>query len=368
MRYFLIVSFSSWAFASTSLATEYAAFAKIDSSYAQKKVDLEIKNMPRITSQDGLGICYAHVAATMMQTENCRTLKIKDCGSLQENQLFSPLDLTRLHRTNDNGEYSTLRSSYKGLDISGGSVHDAIIIGALGTKAAASEECLSLDRILSKMNTRGETNDAQNAMWTRLKQQYDAAKKEAKGKEGCAECLNNIYTTAADKTMPEVEKNLNLKVDNVKLAQAFAQDTFNKFLDDLLGASACRKPSQMVYFENAEGLTYEAFPTSDNATSEQMKDKVKEVLKTGRPLALTNICLGQEPAKSCNEKNFHAVVIAGYRTICNSAGKCRDSFKVVNSWGKSWQDQNDGGWLDADALLGRTKIARDVLGWFADKK
>lgn len=354
----------SWLF---SHAAEYGAFAKIDSSYAQQGSELEVKNMPRITSQDGLGICYAHVAATMMQAENCKSLKLS-CQNISEDEMFSPLDLTRLHRTSEDGQFSTLRSSYQGLYVSGGSAHDAIIIGALGTKKAASEACLSLDRILSKMTSRGESNDAQNAMWTRLKQQFESAKKEAKGKENCAECLNNIYTTAADKSIPEIEKNLDLKVDNTRIAKAFAEETFSKFLDDLLGAADCRKPSQMVTFENYEGVTYEAFPKSDNPTPQQLKEKVKEVLKTGRPLALTNICLGNESAKSCKEENFHSVVIAGYRTVCNQAGKCRDSFKVVNSWGKSWQDQNDGGWLDADTLLTHTKLSRDILGWFADKK
>lgn len=366
MRIFVLIL--SLLFSNFAMAALHSAFTKVDPSYSQKKNALEVGNMPRITSQDGLGICYAHVAATMMQAENCKVLK-KDCSSLSETDTFSPLDLTRLHRPKDGkSEISDIRSSYQGLDVSGGNPHDAIIIGALGTKNAANEGCLSLDRILSKMNSRGETVEAQNAMWLRLKGQYEEARKKAKENEGCDSCLNNVYTTAAEKVTPEVEQNLNLKVDNIKLAKAFAAETFNKFLDDLLGASQCRRASQMVAFENYEKVNYETFPKGNSATPEQFKTKVKDVLKAGRPLALANICLGQESAKDCRDENFHAVVIAGFRTICNPAGKCRDSFKVVNSWGKSWQDQNDGGWIDADMLLTRTKMSSDILGWFEDKK
>lgn len=348
-------------------ATVVPAFTKIDSSYSSRENSDEIDNMPRITSQDGLGICYAHVAATMMQAENCKARKLT-CSELPESQLFSALDLTRLHIPKNGQEIPEARSSYQGLDVSGGNPHEAIMIGALGTKKAASEACLSLDRVLSKMNSRGETVVAQQAMWMRLKNHFEEAKKLTKGKEGCADCLSNIYTTAADKAMPEVERDLDLKVDNVKLAKAFASETFEKFLDDLLGASDCRRPSQMVAFENSDNIRYETFPDSEKTPVKEIKDKVKSVLRGGRPLALGSICLGQEDAKSCQKENFHAVVIAGFRTICNPAGKCRDSFKVVNSWGKSWQDQHDGGWVDADSLLAHTKIAPNILGWFADKK
>ncbi|WP_413612887.1 hypothetical protein [Bdellovibrio sp. HCB-110] len=348
----------------------YLAFVKpkIDFSYSQIKADSEVTNMPRITSQDGLGICYAHVAATMMQAENCRKLK-SDCANLPESELFSPLDLSRIHRPADGKAISEDLSSYHGLYVGGGDPHDVALIGALGTKEAASESCLSLDKILSKMNSRGETEEAQKNLWARLKMQFDEAKKEASSKAGCDECINNIYTTAADKALPEVEKNLNLKVDNIKVAKAFAAETFNKFLDDLLGASECRRPSQMVAFENHENVKYEMFPKNANASPKEIKEKVRDIIKkTGRPVALANICLGNENAKDCKNENSHAVVIAGYREICKSPNDCRYSFKVVNSWGKSWQDQFDGGWVDADTLLKHTKIAPDILGWFADKK
>lgn len=323
--------------------------------------------MPRVTSQDGLGICYAHVGATMMQFENCKAHKV-DCASLPESQLFSPLDLTRLKAPKEGEEIEEGRAYYEGLNVDGGNPHNVAIIGALATRRAASEECVSLDRILSKMSSRGEAVEAQNAMWMRLKRHFEAAKKMTQGKENCPECLDQIYATAVDKIQPEIQENLDIKADNVKIAKAFATETFEKFLDELTGAYRCRRAHQIVAFENYDSLTYLFYPKEGSATPQQIKSKVKEVLKTGHPLALAGVCLGNEAASSCKPDNFHSVVVAGHRQICNAQGKCRESFKVINSWGKSWQDQYDGGWVDADTLLAHTKLGPEVLGWFAKKQ
>jgi hypothetical protein len=124
-------------------------------------------------------------------------------------------------------------------------------------------------------------------------------------------------------------------------------------------------------------VTYEQFPkvidVDRKVMAQKFVDKAKEVLQTGRPLALAGICLGEENADNCNAPNRHASIIAGYRRVCNKpnsrdpGAKCRDVLKIVNCWGKSWQDENDGGWVDAETLLRHTKLQKNALGWFADK-
>ncbi|WP_374076674.1 hypothetical protein [Bdellovibrio bacteriovorus] len=382
MRIFLFIFFVCFN-ANTALGN-IPAFTKIDSSFSKvssgncgsEKGACEIKNMPRVASQDGLGICYAYVAATMMQTENCRVLK-QVCATLSEDQLFSPIDLTRLSRPKDGSKPSNIKASYNGLrlesnssgnDLSG-DPHDTVMIAALLTQETGSEACVSLDKILSKMNEKGATQKTQAAMWERLKNHYNSYR----SKLGCDSCLSQIYATAVD----DINENLNLKSSNQDLLKAFAQDTYEKFLDELLGASKCSETGQLAFFEGASKVTYEMFPEpgdkdpkklKESVTPTQFKNKVKEVLKTGRPLSLGNICVGPEPAANCRPQNHHAIVIAGYREICNEGGKCRDAFKVINSWGKSWQDENDGGWVDADSLIEHTKMQPYILGWFADKK
>ncbi|WP_374029499.1 hypothetical protein [Bdellovibrio bacteriovorus] len=349
--------------------TSIRAFSVIDKSYSKVNGELEIKNMPRVASQDGLGICYAYVAATQLQAENCRVLK-KDCSSLSEEELFSPLDIARI-KTPENDQFQAqLRSSYAGLNTeSGGDPHTTAVIAGLVVKKTANEACISLDKVLSKMNSRGETIEAQAAMWERMKKHYFNYQKKKK----CADCLSDVYATAKN----DIDENLNLTTSNEEVLKAFGEDTYEKFLDQLLGANKCRRPSQLAVFENADNLEYKFYPEANEKDPKKLKDafspdkfkgKIKEVLKTGRPLSLGNICVGEEPAQNCKPQNNHAVVISGYRQICNQAGKCRESLRVVNSWGKSWQDQNDGGWVDADTLISSIKVSPQVLGYFADKK
>ncbi|WII73878.1 hypothetical protein QJS83_08305 [Bdellovibrio sp. 22V] len=345
------------------------AFSIIDKSYSKVTGELEIKNMPRVASQDGLGICYAFVAATQLQAEYCRVLR-KDCSKLPDEELFSPLDIARIKDSgNIKPEEARLRSSYAGLNTeSGGDPHNAAIIAGLVVQETANEACISLDKVLSKMNSRGETIEAQAAMWERMKKHYLNYQKNKK----CADCLSDIYATAKS----DIDENLSLTTSNEEILKAFGEDSYEKFLDQLLGANKCRRATQLAFMENADSLEYKFYPEDekdpkklkDAFSPDKFKGKIKEVLKTGRPLSLGALCVGAESAQNCKPQNSHAVVISGYRQICNQAGKCRESLRVVNSWGKSWQDQNDGGWVDADTLISSIKVSPQVLGYFADKK
>lgn len=340
-----------------------STFVRTPNNYNVVRNQSEVQNMPKITSQDGLGICYAHVAATMLQTENCRILK-QNCASLSPTETFSPLDLTRYHRPQDGA--TGRRRDYKNLKFDGGDIHNAIIIGGLMVGGAASEECVSLDKLLSQYDNREDAVELQAQMWERLKTKYEETKKLANGIDpNCTSCLDNIYATAAAETEEEFGQNLNLAVSNISLARAFARDTLGEFLDRVTGASKCNKTSQLVKFANPE-QKYSFFPTTDSASPEVVKNKIRDVLKGGRPVSLGNLCLGQEPPNKCAAGNSHGVVIAGYREICTPSGSCRYAFKVVNSWGKTWQERNNDGWMDGETILKHTHIKKNIIGFFED--
>lgn len=368
-------------------ANAYAAFSQLPKQFS--KIDTgvcsefsgscEVKNMPRIASQDGLGICYACVAATMMQAENCKKLKL-DCSNLNKNQLISQLDLARIVAPKDLSKPAPMaRSSYKGLKTepddkiaeSGGDPHSTALIASLVTKKVASEACVALDTVISKMNTRKETIEAQEAMWNRMKGYYD----DYKNRKACATCTTNIYASAVS----EIEKNLELKISNEELLRAFGAESYEKFLDELTGANKC-EDEQMVAFESVKTVKYEQYPDASDADPKKLKvpvsdaeyiKKMREIIRSGRPAALSGVCLNGDP-EDCKGKN-HAVVIAGHRKVCDrdpadSKAVCRDSVKVVNCWGKSWQDDNNDGWVDAESLMKQTAKRPNIVGWFADKK
>lgn len=328
-----------------------------------RRNEVEIENMPRITSQDGLGICYAHVAATVLQAENCRILN-QDCTSLSPSQCFSPLDMARF-KAPEPGLLPNNRSTYDGLHVDGGDSNHALIIGGLTVGRIASEECVSIDKILANYDDREEATQLQAQIWERLRKQYDEAKKLARGVDpNCESCLADIYTTAAAKAQDELGRDLNFAVSNISLARAFARNTFSEFLDRAIGANRCDS-SQLLNFADPK-RKYETYPNDDKATPEMIKNKIRDVLKTGRPVSYGNLCLGDEAPASCKDNNGHAIVVAGYREICNNRGSCRTEFKVINSWGKSWQDRNNAGWVDGDNLLKHTHISQNTLGYFKD--
>lgn len=375
MRHFFIISL----FIGSSAFANIPAFSSLSRDYAHDQIKpIQAENMPRIASQDGLGICYACVAATMMQSENCRATKpAVGCENLPPSELFSQLDLTRIAPPKEGEEILTSRSSYDGLkldtDTMGGDPHATAIIASLYTKRTANEACLSLDNVVNKMTTRGESARAQEAMWARMKSHYE----KLKSLKSCTTCTSDAYTTAKDDALKDINSNLNLGVTNTEILETFAADTYDKFLDQITGAAKCTSVSQSAFFRPYKKVTYEQFPkvidVDRKVMVQKFVDKAKEVLQTGRPLALAGICLGAESADNCNAPNRHASIIAGYRRVCNKpnssdpGAKCRDVLKIVNCWGKSWQDENDGGWVDAETLLLHTKLQKNALGWFADK-
>lgn len=360
-------------------AAEEERLLPISPEYKIKKnvTEIDAADIPRYTSQDSLGICYAHVAATMMQMENCRFKNINHadpnkkirCSDLKAEKLFSPLDLSRIQIKK--GEVpSSIRSSYKGLHIEGGNLINAIKFGALVVKQTANQACASLDTILSKLNTRPDVKKAQMAIWEGLQREFNLVKEREKTIDAsCKECLSNLYATAVKEMDPSLKEDLDIKTDHVGIQRAFATKTFGEFLNEFLGTANCVRPMDTVKFEASDSVDYEPFPKEGQKTNpNEVMGKVIEVLKGGRPVALNAICYEKISPSDCPNDKYHSVVIAGYRDICNTQGKCRKSFKIINSLGKSWQDQNDDGWIDAETVLASTNMAPGVISYFVDRK
>lgn len=372
-RVILVLSFvfSFRVFADTERLVPFSSAYAVN----EKMPKHEILDMPPDSSQDTLGICFAEVAAKMMQKENCEYLKAQrpndniSCSTMSERQLFAPLDLARM-QIKDGAVASAARSSYSGLNVYGGSLINAIRFGALVVKQTANKACVSLDRILSKIDSRSDAEAIQRAIWERLENDFKKVKAEAENYKGCDDCLSRFYETAAKEYEPSINKDLNLKKDNLRLAEAFAKDTYAEFLNQLLGTAKCLRPTELVSFEPHDKVDYVHFPKNPGERTDKatVMEKIKAVIRNGRPVALNGICYDDVKPDNCDKQKFHAVVVAGYRTVCNQQGICKESIKVINSKGKSWQDANDQGWIDANTVLDHTSMVTGVVSWFEDKK
>ena len=107
------------------------------------------------------------------------------------------------------------------------------------------------------------------------------------------------------------------------------------------------------------------FPAvGDTANHQQLKNKIGEVIRKGYPVAFNSLCVDKSYKDGCGG---HELVISGFKTTCNAAGKCIDQLKVHNSWGQLWQDRyTNKGWVHADDLINRYEadvITKQAIVW-----
>lgn len=330
---------------------------------------VEIDDMPSLDSQDSLGICYASVAATILNYENCRlnnkrTGKVVKCSTVPDEEKFSSLGLTRYG--NDPEGKEIYSASYPALRINGGSSWNVIARAGYFVGSGPSEKCISLDKVLSKIGGVDGKEAAQLAFWKDLQALFQKSQGQT------AELSVKKYGS-------QVQKCMGMEVSNEALLHAFGEKTYQKFLRKLMIGKECNRANMNAYFEGQDSTIPKQFPEENKKSNYKATiKKIQNVLNDKHPLALQNICLdevpkpiyqgvtasqGDIPDGFC--KNPHATVISGYKRVC--AGKeCYDAIKVVNSWGEGFQKKINDGWVKADFLLDRTNYESGTLAWIED--
>jgi hypothetical protein len=347
------------------------AFTTFDKDFSvQQGSDKIIDNLPSTLSQDSIGQCAAWAATTMLQINNCR-IKKQVCKDIPDEEKFSPLDVVRYGKKAD-GDIS-YESSYRGINLDGSSGGYAMEVAALHVGSAASQACLSLDKILSKLG--GVDDYAQQSQIDALKDLETLYKKSQKIDKKCETCLSKFVETDAQ----GICQKFNLKNDPVRLAKAFSEDTFEKFLDDIFSPPECKRAKNRAYFEGKDSMQIGLFPKGKDSKKDKnynsVMDKIKSVLDKKYPVMIQGICATETVTNKCKGKDkngveyneSHATVVVGYARMCNPAGKCYDALKLQNSWGETWQKATNGGWVSAEALLKNTPYEDEMLAWLEDK-
>lgn len=333
----------------------------------------EIVDMPRVRSQDSLGLCYSFTAATLIDRQTCVDKGIS-CSTMPDELRVSPLDMARYGKVPPNGMAREDRENYSGIEESG--KLDLTLKNALRAGGAiASEACAPFYQIVANNPDPVRREEIEKNFWKRLKHLYE----QSKLRPGCTEC--EIETATA---IEEFRKDFALKSSNEEILRAFAQDSFAKFLDKALIAEDC---GFMGLAEINPKYNVQVFPSSDlpantadkfEKSYKDMVNQIKTVLKDKKvPLGL-NFCAQQgaltvKSMKECSPSQDetssvtgfgHSVVISGYRRVCKNGDKdCYDALKVENSWGQQWQDENNDGWVDARELIKRSFFAKASLTW-----
>jgi hypothetical protein len=249
--------------------------------------------------------------------------------------------------------------------------------------SVSSEKCVSLDKILTVTGDSTEAFEKQVQAWDKLKHLYDKKKKT------CATCEVTLTSTEQN----EITHNFNIQNNEADILKAFAEDTYSKFLERLLIPKECQEKANTVTFKKAgstkmtildeneseENLAKESSDTKYKKALKAIKDNLSSKNPSGStPVLIQSICMNDkyDLKKGCIDDpktkapaSYHALVVTGYRRICSETNKndCRDSIRVFNSWGAQWQQETDGGWVDAKDLLDRTGYIPGCMAWVENK-
>lgn len=290
---------------------------------------VEIPNMPAIKMQSELGECRAFSVAALMQWYACSKDKdrktIQNCNNPPPEwsiSYFGMMMYTQQDLLIDKTlqiEQDRARGMYKILNE----------IQSDGGKFIL-ESCKPYHVMTKNFSLAGATGlGVRDSFFRYLKALYEKSNGEAN--DACPDCISYINSIAG------------LNVTQETLSLALAEQSYDKFLYSIFFTGCKFKRFPVGY----QAMVYPE--PSQNVSRSQLKKKVIEVLREGKPVLYPNLCLRFEN-NYC--KQGHSVVISGYRQLTASLnGQRLDVFKIHNSWGAEWQRLNNDGWVDADRII-----------------
>lgn len=334
---------------------KYPAFMLVPDSYKEVPgTKYEVPNMPRVRNQGFLGTCHAFAAATLIQKYYCDLKQKPDCANLPLDKEISPIGVLQYTGVNTpSGDFHYNESS-PSLLLNAGGAGLVTFINAKHSFSFYRESCFPYDQFVEKF---GATKEMTDVTLARLEDFYYKNRyknrAEADAAEGCEECLIKKILPISEIFPPEKY------LENIHVA--LKKETFGEFLYTSMFSSGCKTidlPTPTLFI----------FPDVVKVkvtTKDDIKNKLIEVVKSGLPVSVGEICVAREYKDGCG---LHEFIVSGIKQVCDS-GKCRELFKVQNSWGQKWQKEFNDGWVDAESILDniRTpsldKITLPVLTW-----
>jgi hypothetical protein len=333
------------------------AFVTIPRNYTfQNKV--EITNMPAVRSQDSIGICGAFAVAAVLDYNNCRKNNW-DCKTIGDDKRVSTLDLARMASSPNDKEMA------KDKDFS-----VRVLLGFIPSypakvvldyqKTVSKESCAPFASIVNRY---ADENPLQNETFGRLEQQV---RSYTEGQSSCIECIEELIK----KDFPRINNLADVRTalavakefapEEVKYlygsgsapAGALGKVGFELFLKQLLISDKCDKANQLIQIQGQLSI-FE--PTQASKRVDEFKQYISTRLNQKEPVILSSICADRRSDPLQCNGGRHGLVIVGSATVCNvgTPPRCIQAYKLHNSWGQSWQDAHNDGWVSADQLISR---------------
>jgi hypothetical protein len=259
--------------------------------YSNTAFESTVSNMPRVRSQDSLGVCFGFSSAVVAQHYYCEQNKIQ-CNPLDEKSEISPMSMVAWANPDDVNKRAGTWTNHSNIRF-GGYGYAALGHFAVDrTNTITPEACYPFDQFANRY---GSNQAAVDVIILKLKAEYDKYKTEG---HACEECLIKI-----------VRNDLGAKTSLSDLAKGLEQKTFDQFLYTAYFGSceeneiSLEPPPKMNMFPKQ----------NETADYRQVISEVKRVLASGRPLNLDSICPFYENSKCISG---HSVVITGYKSLC----------------------------------------------------
>lgn len=331
---------------------------KCEDDIKTKQIEITV---PNVRSSDG-NLCYAALAAQIMQLDICRMKKEVSCNS--PNQQVSLLFMSLFNKDISGQDQKNLYAYNEISPFKDGSTLRVLRNVHASTNLIVKEECAPADVFVNKSATGREQEDRMTKMLGRLKDSFDRNKR---GEEKCLDCL--VTTTAHD-----LAENFHSKATNAEILSAFGQKTYEEFLAKVLVPEECTDdPSHLINWVPSGNFLKWPEAADDRNIDSGMK-KIAENIHNGKVMGLQGICLDRNfDGTHCTEP--HDVLVHGYcEKMCDSSGSakvCRKAMKIQAFWGQTWQDMNHDGWVDAEPVLEQTpynKPNAPVMFWIEPRK
>jgi hypothetical protein len=310
-----------------------------------KESKIVISNMPAYKTQDDIGDCKAFSLATVVQKYTCDKWKsdIPDCKNPPSDSAISYMGM--MAYTNQVPEQS---NSFQPNQKNGRSMSDIINDLSKNGNKLILDSCKPFDSLVNNFSLNGKSGlEKRDIFFNYLKKMYENKKSKTEADiADCPECI------------AEINKNSGLNVNLLNLKKALSKDTYDKFLYSLF-FDGC----QMENFPS--GFRAAVYPLdSMNVGVSDIKNQIVKGLKQGRPVLFPSLCVSQDKGDEC--KGTHSLVVSGYKKVCEfgSTTKCKDVFKLHNSWGADWQKKNNDGWVDADVFAQNTVKTKSSSGGY----
>jgi hypothetical protein len=121
-----------------------------------------------------------------------------------------------------------------------------------------------------------------------------------------------------------------------------------EFLYKSLLPAQCLEENKMASIPEFKSKSYPGYNEKVNANA--VAKKVESLLLSNIPVEIS-ICTQKDFEGKCTADMAHSIALFGIKKVCSSKNNvCRTMVKVKNSYGNTWQQQNNNGWVDLKSL------------------